>query len=104
MKLKVGDRVKIISGNEKGKLGYIKQIFHSQNKVIVKDLNFCFKHQKRSTIDEPGFIFKKESSINISNIMLYNSKFNRPTRVFVCKFNLNKNPERFSITSGTIME
>ena len=41
MKLKVGDRVKIISGNEKGKLGYIKQIFHSQNKVIVKDLNFC---------------------------------------------------------------
>lgn len=104
MNFKIGNRVKIISGIEKGKLGYIKQILRSKNKAKVQGLKLCFKHQKPVTIEELGSILKKEAYINISNLMSYQSRFNTPTRIFLCKLNKDEKPKRFSVKTGTIME
>lgn len=97
MKLKVGDTVKIISGNEKGKFGKIKQIIKSKNRVIVEGLNVIIKHQKSVTREESGSIIQKEAPMHISNIMLCDSN-NIPSRIRIVK--VGKSKQRFSKKSG----
>ena len=71
-KIKVGDRVKVIAGKEKGKEGEVLKIDHKAGRVIVKDVNIVTKHNKRSQNqnDPTGGIQKFEGSIDISNVML----------------------------------
>ena len=69
MKLKVGDSVVVISGNEKGKSGKITKIFKTRNKVIVSGLNICTKHQPSQVQNNTsGLLIQKEQPIHISNV------------------------------------
>lgn len=69
--LKVGEEVKIITGDDKGKVGLIKKIFHSRNKVIVEGINICYKHSKSTRPGQSGEIKRMEFPIDCSNIMKY---------------------------------
>ncbi len=63
----VNDKVIVISGNCKGKIGLIKKI--KFNKVIINNINLVYKNIKSNPINNiVGKIIKKESWINISNI------------------------------------
>ncbi|XP_026448235.1 50S ribosomal protein L24, chloroplastic-like [Papaver somniferum] len=71
MHVRLGDTVKVIAGNEKGKIGEVIRLFKHNSTVIVKDMNIKTKHVKPKEQGEPGQIVKVEGPIHSSNVMLY---------------------------------
>jgi large subunit ribosomal protein L24 len=67
--IKKGNKVLIITGNDKGKQGEVIAVDRPNSRVIVKDINMVKKHTK-PTKEKKGGIFSKESYIHISNIKL----------------------------------
>ena len=67
--IKKGNKVLIITGNDKGKQGEVIELDSPNSRVIVKDINIVKKHTK-PTKEKKGGIFPKESYIHISNIKL----------------------------------
>ena len=82
MRLKKGDKVIVITGSNKGKVGTIKKVLRESNKVIIEGVNIIHKHQKASG-QESGGIMEIEAPINASNVMLIDPKTKKPTRVGV---------------------
>jgi large subunit ribosomal protein L24 len=68
--VKVGDTVKIISGFYKNKTGEILKINRQTGKLIIKGINFKFKHMKPKTENEIGEIKQFEAPIHHSNVTL----------------------------------
>ena len=67
--IKIGLKVKILTGKVKSKEGEIIEIDRSNNRAKVKDLNMIKKHVK-TTKEKKGGIFSKENFIHISNLKL----------------------------------
>ncbi|WP_343182470.1 50S ribosomal protein L24 [Buchnera aphidicola] len=82
VKIRSLDRVMIISGKHKGKVGVIKFVSPDKKKVIIKGINLVKKHQKAIPEKKVSAgIIKKESLIHISNIAIFNSDIKKPDRV-----------------------
>ena len=69
MKIKKGDTVQIVTGNETGKTGRVIKVFTNTNKVIVEGVNVVKKHTRPSQENPQGGIMEKEAAIHISNVM-----------------------------------
>lgn len=67
--IKVGDTVKVISGESKGQEGKVLTIDRKKMRAIVEGVNFVKKHAKPSAADPQGGIVEKEAGIHISNLM-----------------------------------
>jgi large subunit ribosomal protein L24 len=70
--VRVGDTVKIISGFHKNETGEVISINKNTGKIIVKGVNFKFKHIKPRTENEVGEIKQFEAPIHHSNVKLSN--------------------------------
>ena len=70
LKVKTGDTVRVMTGEDKGKEGKIVKIFIDKNKAIVEGANMVSKHTKPSAQNPQGGISKFEAPIHISNLML----------------------------------
>ena len=70
MKIKKGDRVKILQGKDRGKSGEVTRVLPSQGKVIVDGLNVAKKHQKATRATMQGGIIDKEMPLPVSNVAL----------------------------------
>ncbi len=81
MKIKKGDKVKIIAGKDKGKGGKVLQVMPEKNKVVVEGLNLLIKHVKPRRAGEKGQRIQFPAPLDISNIMLVCPKCNKQTRV-----------------------
>lgn len=68
--VKVGDLVTIISGFHKNETGEIMKINKKTGKVVVKGINFKFRHMKPNTENEIGEIKQFEAPIHHSNVKL----------------------------------
>ena len=68
--LKIGNIVMIISGFHKNETGEIIKINQKTGKVLVKGINFKFKHIKPNTENEIGEIKQFEAPIHHSNVKL----------------------------------
>lgn len=68
--VKIGDSVKIISGFDKDKTGEVIKIYRNSGKILVKGINFKFKHTKPNTDNEVGEIKQIEAPIHHSNVKL----------------------------------
>jgi large subunit ribosomal protein L24 len=68
--VKIGDIVTVISGFHKNETGEIKKIDRKTGKVLVKGINFKFKHIKPKTENEIGEIKQFEAPIHHSNVKL----------------------------------
>ena len=79
MKIKKGDTVQIISGNEAGKSGRVIKIFPAKDKIVVEGLNMAKKHARPTQDNPQGGIMEKEAAIHISNVMLIAG--GKPTRI-----------------------
>ena len=77
MKIKTGDTVKVIAGKDKGKDGKVLAV--KDGKVLVEGVGMVTKHTKPSAANQQGGIVKKESYIDISNVMYLHK--GKPTRV-----------------------
>jgi large subunit ribosomal protein L24 len=97
LSIKVGDTVKVISGESRGQEGKILSIDRKKMRAIVEGLNMVKKHAKPSAADPQGGIVEKEASIHISNLMLvHNGQATRVGRKMDAKGNL----VRYSKKSG----
>ena len=80
VRLKKGDKVKVVAGKEKGKTGKILKVVADKNKVVVEKLNFVKRHQKPDAKGKGGIV-EKEGPIHISNVMLLCNKCETGVRV-----------------------
>jgi large subunit ribosomal protein L24 len=104
--LKKNDKVKVISGNHKGKEGKILKIFRSENKVIIEGVNIIKRHTRPNQKNPQGGITQKEAPIQISNVMLIDPKANEPTRLgmqVIQEENGTKKRMRYGKKSGEII-
>ncbi len=81
MRLKKGDRVKVISGRDKGKEGKILACFPKENKVLVEGVSVASRHSKPTQANPQGGIIKKETPIYASKVMLICPNTGKPTRI-----------------------
>lgn len=70
--IKVGDTVKVLSGDSRGKEGKILVIDRKNDRATVEGLNLVKRHTKPSASNPQGGIVEKESGIHISNLMVVN--------------------------------
>ncbi|GAK04740.1 LSU ribosomal protein L24p [Geomicrobium sp. JCM 19037] len=79
--VKTGDKVKVITGKDKGKEGVILKALPSKERVIVEGVNVVKKHAKPTQENPQGGILNEEAAIHVSNVMLIDPKSGEPTRV-----------------------
>ena len=80
MKLKVGDKVTVIAGKDKGKSGKIIKTLKNEDRVVVEVINMIKKNIKPNG-QEAGSIVETEASIHVSNVMIEDPKTKKPTRI-----------------------
>ena len=81
MKIKKGDNVKVLSGNDKGKTGEVLEIIPKTQKIIVKGVNIRKKHVKPRKQGEEGGIIPSEFSIHSSKVAVVCPKCGKATRI-----------------------
>jgi len=81
MHVKKGDKVKVISGKDRGKEGTILEAFPKNDRVLVEGINMVKKHAKPSQENPQGGILDIEAPIHVSNVMPIDPKTGKPTRV-----------------------
>ena len=81
MKLRKGDTVMVIAGDDKGKTGRILSVDDVKQRVIVERVNFVKRHTKARRQGAQSGIIEKEAPINLSNLALIDPKSDKPTRV-----------------------
>lgn len=80
LKVKKGDQVKVMSGEDKGKEGRVLEVQTKKDRVIIEGINIVTKHVKPSATNPQGGIEKKEAAIHVSNVMVVDNQGN-PTRI-----------------------
>ena len=85
MKIKKGDKVQVLSGNDKGKTGEVLETIPKLQKVIVKGINIRKKHVKPKKQGEEGGITPVECSISSSKVSVICPKCNKPTKIGIVK-------------------
>lgn len=81
MKIRKNDTVKVISGNDRGKIGKVLKTFPESNRIIVEGVNLVKRHTRPNQKNRKGGILEKEDTINVSNVLLYDNRSNLATRV-----------------------
>ncbi|MFM7587382.1 MAG: 50S ribosomal protein L24, partial [Bacteroidota bacterium] len=69
-KIKKGDTVKVIAGDDKGKSGRVIQMLPDDGKALVEGIRIVSRHTKPNASSPNGSIVKKEAPIDLSNLML----------------------------------
>lgn len=80
MKIKVGDKVRVITGSNKGKEGKVSRVLRVDNKVIVEGINIVKKHIKPGRTNETGGILETEAPIHISNVKVISKEEKKETK------------------------
>jgi large subunit ribosomal protein L24 len=99
IRLKKGDRVKVMRGNERNKEGTILRVDREKNRVVVEGLNMRKRHMKPSQQNPEGGIVSFEAPIAASNVMLLDSSTGKPTRVRTQR-NADGSKDRVAVKSG----
>ena len=84
MKIKKGDQVIVVSGNDKGMRGEVQRVIPRKNQVVVSGVNIVKKHQKPQQAGRgrtQGGIIEFEAPIDASNVMVIDPETDQPTRV-----------------------
>ena len=99
LKIKKGDTVYVLAGDDKGKTGRVLNVLPEQGKAIVEGVNIVSKSTKPNANAPQGGIIKKEAPIDLSNLAVVDPKSGKPTRVGF-RFDENGKKVRYSKKSG----
>ena len=99
IKIRKGDTVMVISGDDKGKTGRVLSVDETKRRVIVEKVNFVKRHTRARSQTQQGGILEKEAPIHLSNVMLYDPKAGKGVRVGV-RFAKDGKRERVSRATG----
>ena len=80
-RIKKEDKVKVIAGKDKGKIGKVLKVNRKKNRVLVENVNMVKRHAKPSAQNRQGGIIEGEAPIHWSNLMLMCSKCMAPVRI-----------------------
>ena len=80
LEIRKGDKVVVIAGKGKGKVGKILGIVSKTKRVIVEGVNLVKKHVRRRSESETGGIKEVPSTINVSNVALFCGSCNKGVR------------------------
>ena len=67
-KIKKGDTITVIAGDDKGKSGKVLHVATEQGRVLVEGINLAKKHMQKSEDNPQGGIVEREAAIAISNV------------------------------------
>ena len=81
MKIRKGDTVQVLSGNDKGKTGEVLEVMPKQEKIVVKGVNIRKKHVKPRKQGDEGGIISVECGIHSSKVNVLCPKCNKPARI-----------------------
>ena len=81
LKIRKGDRVRVLTGKDRGKEGEVMRALPSVRKVIVDGVNVAHKHQRPTQATQQGGIIDKDMPIQVSNVALVCPSCGKPTRV-----------------------
>ena len=81
LKIRKGDRVRVLSGKDKGKEGEVMRALPREGKVIVDGVNVARKSQRPTRTTQQGGIIDKDMPIQVSNVALVCPSCGKPTRV-----------------------
>lgn len=81
MKIRSGDKVKILRGKDKGKEGKVEKVLLAEKKIVVEGVNQYKKNQKPQGETKPGGIITITKPIRVENVALVCPKCNQPTKV-----------------------
>ncbi len=98
MKIRKGDRVKVITGRSKGKVGDVLRVLVAEQRVVVSGVNMIKRHTKPGRTEQGGII-EREAAIHVSNVALLDPKSEKPTKVGF-KFLEDGRKVRFARSSG----
>ncbi len=70
MRLRKGDRVRVLSGKDLGKEGEITRVLPERNMVIVDGVNVAKKHQRSTKATMQGGIIDKDMPVPASNVAI----------------------------------
>jgi large subunit ribosomal protein L24 len=82
-RIRKGDTVQVISGDDKGKIGRVLSVDEVKGRVVIEKVNFVKRHTKAKRQGVQSGIIEKEAPIRVSKVMLYDSRAGRGTRVGV---------------------
>jgi large subunit ribosomal protein L24 len=80
LKIKKGDRVRVLTGKDRGKEGEVMRALPGEGKVIVEGVNVAKKHQKATRATMQGGIIDKDMPLPVSNVAIVCNRCG-PTRV-----------------------
>ena len=101
MKIKKGDQVIVLSGDDKGKTGEVIKALPQEGKVVVQGVNMVKRHTKPSQASAGGII-SKEAPINVSNVAVVDPKSGKATKIGFKEENGKK--VRFARKSGEVID
>jgi large subunit ribosomal protein L24 len=67
-RIKKGDLVKAVAGDDAGKTGKVLQVLPDSERALVEGLNFVKKHMRKTQDNPQGGVFEKEAPIHLSNL------------------------------------
>lgn len=81
MKIRKGDKVRVIAGKDRGQEGTIERIYEKKNKIVIQGINMVKRHMKKSQELPQGGIIDVPRPLNLSNVMVLCGKCKKPTRI-----------------------
>ncbi|RIK11476.1 MAG: 50S ribosomal protein L24 [Acidobacteria bacterium] len=70
MKIRKGDKVRVVTGKDRGAEGHVMRALPRENKVIVEGVNMAKKHQRPTRTTMQGGVIDKDMPIHVSNVMI----------------------------------
>jgi len=81
IRIKKDDKVKVLTGKDKGKIGKVLKVVKKTNRVVVENINVVKVHQRPTQANPQGGIVDKTMPINVSNLMVMCNSCVKPTRI-----------------------
>ena len=79
--IKKNDKVKVITGRDRGKIGKVLKVLRKKDRVLVEKVNIVKRHTRPNAKNRQGGIVESEAPIPLSNVMLMCNKCMASTRV-----------------------
>lgn len=81
LKVRKGDDVVVIAGNDRGKRGKVLKVFPVESRIIVEGVRFIKRHTRPNPKMPQGGILEREGKIHVSNVKVIDPKSGKATRI-----------------------
>lgn len=81
MKIRKDDKVKVMTGKDKGKISKVLRVLNDKNKIVVEGVSVVKKHVKPGVISKEGGIISIEKPVDVSNVMYYDDSSKKVVKV-----------------------